>query len=138
MKQILFLNSEEHGFTLIELLITMLVLGIVITSMAGMYYLMQVTETKSAHYDLAVRAARTEIETLRNDGYTALTPGGSINFSSSLPSQLPSSKSGTVAVSEPMPGLRKVDVTVTYSDLGQQQTVILSSDIGIIGLGQGH
>ena len=138
MKQILIRKTEAQGFTLIELLITILVLGIAISSMAGMYYLMQETETKSAHYDLAVRAARTEIEDLRNNGYTALTPGGTINFTASLPSHLPSNKSGTVAISEPMPGLRKVDVTVTYTDFGQTQTVELSSDIGIIGLGQGH
>ena len=138
MKQILTQTIDTQGFTLIELLVTILVLGIAISSMAGMYYLMQETETKSAHYDLAVRAARTEIEDLRNNGYTSLTPGGNINFTASLPSQLPGNRNGTVAISEPMPGLRKVDVTVTYTDFGQTQTVELSSDIGIIGLGQGH
>lgn len=130
------LKSVEYGFTLIELLITILVLGIVITGMSGMYYTLQVTETKSQHYDLAVRAARTEIEDLRNSGYDALTPGSSINFSSSLPSALPQGSSGTVLISEPMPSLRRVDVTVSYTEYGQTQNIELSSDIGIIGLGQ--
>ena len=129
-------NQNQSGFTLLEILITLIVLGLAITSLSGMYYIMQQTQTESAHYDLAVRAARTEIEDLRNNGYTSLLPGNTINFTSSLPSSLPANKTGSVAVSEPMPGLRRVDVTVTYSDFGQQQTIILSSDIGIIGLGQ--
>jgi prepilin-type N-terminal cleavage/methylation domain-containing protein len=125
-----------NGFTLIELLITIMVLGIIMVSLAGLYSVMQNASTKSQHYDLAVRAARTEIEDLRNTGYDTLAPGSTINFTSSLPSGLPANKSGTVAVSRPMPGLRRVNVTVTYSDFGQQQTITLSSDIGIIGITQ--
>lgn len=129
-------RARNDGFTLIELLVTIMVIGIVITSLAGLYYLMQANEVQSAHYDLAVRAARTEIEDLRNNGYDSLTPGSSINFTGNLPGALPSNKSGTVSISEPTPGLRRVDVTVTYSDYGKSQTITLSSDIGIIGLGQ--
>lgn len=128
--------KNSSGFTLVELLITIIVLGIVVTSLSGMYYTMQLTETKSQHYDLAVRAARTEIEDLRNSGYDALTPGNNIDFSSSLPRVLPKGATGTVQISEPMPSLRRVDVTVSYSEFGQTQNVELSSDIGIIGLGQ--
>ena len=129
-------SKSNDGFTLIELLITIMVLGIVISSLGGLYYVMQNASTKNQHYDLAVRAARTEIEQLRNNGYDALTPGTNITFTSSLPSGLPANKTGTVVVSTPMSGLRRVDVTVTYSDFGQQQTITLSSDIGIIGITQ--
>ena len=127
---------RERGFTLVELLVTIIVLGIVITSLGGLYYTMQANEVESQHYDLAVRAARTEIEDLRNSGYDSLTPGGTITFTSSLPSALPSNKTGTVAVSEPLSGLRRVDVTVAYTDYGKAKTVTLSSEIGIVGLGQ--
>ena len=132
------LNLATNGFTLIELLVTIVVLGLVISTLGGMYYMTQIIQVKSQHYDLAVRAARTEIENLRNNGYDSLTPGSSINFSLSLPSPLPTNKTGTVAVSEPMPGLRRVDVTVSYTEFGQQQQIILSSDIGVIGIGQGQ
>jgi len=127
---------DSTGFTLIELLVTVMVLGIVIVSLAGMYYITQIAEIKSQHYDLAVRADRTEIEDLRNAGYDSLTPGSTINFSSSLPSVLPSGASGVVAISEPMPGLRRVDATITYSEFNTTQTITLSSDIGVIGIGQ--
>ena len=128
--------ASDAGFTLIELMVTIVVLGIVISSLGGLYYLMQGTETRSQQYDLAVRAARDEIEDLRNDGYASLTPGSNINFTSNLPSALPANKQGTVAVSQPTPGLVRVDVTITYTTYNLPQTVELSSDIGIVGLGQ--
>ncbi|HSX47597.1 MAG TPA: prepilin-type N-terminal cleavage/methylation domain-containing protein [Patescibacteria group bacterium] len=128
---------KQDGFTLIELLVTIIVLGIIITSMGGLYYLNQILAVESQHYDLAVAAARTEIENLRNTGYDSLTPGSTINFTSGLPSGLPPSKNGTVVVSQPVSDLRRVDVTVTYKDYGNQQTVKLSSDIGIIGISEG-
>ncbi len=131
-------QSPEAGFTLVELLVTIIVLSIVITSLGGLYYLTQIAQVQSQHYDLAVRAARTEIEDLRDNGYSALTPGSTIDFTASLPSALPKNKSGTVTVSEPVTDLRRVDVSITYTDYGKDQTVLLSSEIGIVGLGQAH
>ncbi len=131
-------TPKDSGFTLVELLVTLIVLGIVITSMGGLYYLMQITEVQSQHYDLAVRAARTEIEDLRNNGYNSLNPGSNINFTASLPASLPKGKTGTVAVSQPVDDLRRVDVTISYTDYGKAQTITLSSEIGVIGLGQGQ
>ena len=128
----------EQGFTLVELMVTIIVLGIVIAGIGGLYYIMQVAEVRSQRLDLALRAARTEIESLRNNGYNALTPGGSINFTSSLPTALPAGRTGTVVVSQPLPDLRRVDVTVSYTDYGKAQSVTLSSNIGIIGIGRGQ
>ncbi|HEY4963151.1 MAG TPA: type II secretion system protein [Candidatus Saccharimonadales bacterium] len=124
------------GFTLVELMVTMVVLGIIITSLGGMYYIMQDLAVQSQHLDIATRAARTEIEDLRNSGYDSLTPGTNINFTSSLPSSLPKNATGTVVVTQPLSGLIRVDVTINYTDFNSPQTVELSSDIGIIGIGQ--
>ena len=131
-------RRSEAGFTLVELLVTMVVLGIIIASMAGLYWTLQITQVQSQHLDIANRAARTQIENLRNNGYNALTPGSTINFTSSLPSSLPNDKNGTVVVSQPASDLRRVDVTITYTDYGKQQRITLSSNIGIIGIGQGQ
>jgi prepilin-type N-terminal cleavage/methylation domain-containing protein len=130
------LNSIEDGFTLIELVVTMVVLGIIITSLSGMYYIMQSIAVQGQHLDIATRAARTEIEDLRNSGYNSLIPGSNINFTASLPTSLPKNASGTVVISQPLSGLIKVDVTISYTDFGSQHNVELSSDIGVIGIGQ--
>ena len=128
-----------RGFTLVELLVTIVVLGIVISQyLSGLYYLMQITQVQGQHYDLAVRAARTQMEICGTMRYGSSNPGGTINFTSSLPSALPPNKSGTVTISQPLPELRRVDVMITYTDYGKSQTIELSSDIGIIGLGQGQ
>lgn len=127
---------DASGFTLVELMVTVLVLGLVITSLGGLYYIMQILQVQSQHLDLATRAAQTEIEDLRNLGYSNLTVGTNINFTASLPSSLPSSKAGTVVVTQPLSGLKRVDVTVSYTDYGKPESVTLSSDIGIVGIGQ--
>jgi prepilin-type N-terminal cleavage/methylation domain-containing protein len=126
----------SNGFTLVELMVTMVVLGIIITSLGGMYYIMQDLAVQSQHLDIATRAARTEIEDLRNSGFDSLTPGNNINFTASLPSSLPKNATGTVVVSQPLSGLIRVDVTISYTDFNAPQTVELSSDIGVIGIGQ--
>ncbi|HET8991749.1 MAG TPA: prepilin-type N-terminal cleavage/methylation domain-containing protein [Candidatus Saccharimonadales bacterium] len=130
-------EPPQGGFTLIELLVTIIVLAIVITSLSSLYYQLQINQVQSQHYDVAVRTARTEIEDLRNNGYDTLTPGTNINFASLLPSNFPAGATATAAISQPTSGLMRVDATITYSDFGQTETVTLSSDIGIIGIGQG-
>ncbi len=127
---------STSGFTLVELMVTVVVLGLVITSLGGLYYTMQILQVQSQHLDLATRAADSEIEDLRNLGYSNLTVGTNITFTSSLPSALPSSKTGTVVVTQPLSGLERVDVTVSYTDYGKSESVTLSSDIGIVGIGQ--
>lgn len=131
------IQRRQDGLTLVELLVAVIVLGIAITGIAGLYYTMQVMQTRSQHLDIATRAARTEIEVLRNNSYGSLTPDSTVDFTSSLPTSLPHDRQGTVAISQPTDGLRRVVVTVTYTDFGKSQKVILSSDIGIIGIGQG-
>lgn len=118
------------------MLITIVVLGIAIAGIATLYYQMQSLQNDSRYLDLATRAAQTEIEVLRNNSYNSLTPGQNINFTSSLPSGLPSGSTGTVVVSQPADGLRRVDVSVDYSASGNAKTVELSSTIGVIGIGK--
>ncbi len=134
-------QSNDNGFTLIELMVTIIVLGIVITSMSMLYYLVQQTENNTQTYDLAVRDARTEIEDLRNNDYDSLNTG---SFSFSPLPGLPRDATGSVAVCaattaipNPCPaGLKRIDVTISYTLYGNTTNVTLSSDIGIIGIAQ--
>ncbi|MCL4358000.1 prepilin-type N-terminal cleavage/methylation domain-containing protein, partial [Patescibacteria group bacterium] len=44
------IKFNERGLTLIEMLITLVVFGIVIASLSTLYYEMQVSQVKTAHY----------------------------------------------------------------------------------------
>ena len=128
--------KDQKGFTIVELLATVLVFGIVAVGLATLFYNLQYTQRQANYMDAATRAAQRQVEVLRNNSYNSLTVGQTINFTNDLPASLPKSKSGTVAVSEPSPGIKRIDVNVTYTDAGRTQTINLSSLIGVIGLTQ--
>ncbi len=117
-------------------MITVLVLGIVLTSVITLFVNIQQAQTHTRYLETATYAAQAEIETLRNLNYNNLVPGESIDFTSQLPDSLPPGATGTVTVSEPVAGLRRVDVDVSYSYKGKDRTVSLSSLIGVLGITQ--
>lgn len=130
------LKQSQNGFTIPELLVTIMFLGFAFIGVTQLYLAIQRIQDETAYVQIASHAAQTEIESLRNDNYSSLTAGQNVDFSSALPSNLPGPHSGTVVVSEPMAGLKRVDVTVLYTDHGTQHNVELSSLIGIIGISQ--
>jgi len=129
-------RNKQSGFTLVELMITILVLGIVMTSVVTLFVNIQQAQIHTRYLETATYAAQTQIESLRTINYNNLTPGQTINFTSSLPSSLPQGSTGTVAVSEPLAGLKRVDVSVTYTYKGKTRTISLSSLIGVLGITQ--
>ncbi len=129
-------RNNQSGFTLVELVITILVLGVVLTSVVTLFVNIQQAQTHTRYLETATYAAQAEIESLRNINYNNLTPGQTINFTNELPDSLPPGATGTVTVSEPVSGLRRVDVNVSYSYKGKDRTVSLSSLIGVLGITQ--
>lgn len=130
------MGRNERGFSLAELMITLVVVGIVISSVALVLTTIQRGQRETAFLEAATRAAQRQIEVLRNNQYNQLEPGQDITFTEDLPATLPSPKSGVVQVTEPTPGLRRVDVTVSYQSGGNQKSVKLSSLIGVLGITQ--
>jgi type II secretory pathway pseudopilin PulG len=129
------LGGDSRGFTIPELAIAIVFMGIVATSISQLFLSIQDIQRRTAHLESATHAAQTEVESLRNNNYNTLVNGQDIDFTASLPANLPKG-SGHVAVSEPMTGLKRVDVTVSYNERGETRQVKLSSLIGIIGISQ--
>lgn len=127
---------NEEGYTLVELVITILVFGVISASVTNLFLTINQSQVRSNYLESASRAAQREVESLRNSNYASLTPGEDIDFTSQLPAILPPDKAGAVEVSEPASGLRRVDVTVSYTHQGKTQEVKLSSLIGEIGITQ--
>ena len=124
---------KAGGFTIVELIVTIVFLGMVSIGISGLYISISNIQRQSAYTATANRAAQAEIETLRNSNYNQLTAGQTITFTNQLPAGLPQA-TGTVVVSEPQTGLKRVDVTVSYKPGTQQKNVTLSSLIGVIGI----
>lgn len=127
---------NDSGYTIVEAILAIIVLGIVAASIHTLFVGVQRIQRQAAYLDTATRAAQHEIESLRNNNYNSLTPGEDIDFSGDLPDSLPEPRRGIAEVSEPEPGLRRVDVSVTYGFGGEERSVELSSLIGIIGISQ--
>ena len=128
--------NDNAGFTLIELIVTILVFGFVAAGLTEVFLGVTNVQRNAGYLQSATTAAQTEVESLRNNNYDQLPNGQNINFTSQLPSNLPAPRSGTVAISQPIAGVKRVDVTVTYTQDSHTETVALSSLIGIIGISQ--
>ncbi len=130
------IKLPSAGFTLVELLVTIVVIGVVFTGLSSIFISIQRAQVNTSYLESATRAAQKEIESRRNSNYNNLTTGQDINFTSTLPTNLPAGSTGTVDISEPTPGLKRVDATVTYTYGGDTRNVTLSSMIGVIGIAQ--
>lgn len=128
--------KKQGGFTLIELIVTIALMGLVIVGLVNLYIMIETSQRKSYHLEIATRAGEAKIESLRNAQYNNLEAGTSMDFSSDLPEDLPSPKTGTVQISEPTSGVKRVDVDITYGSGSNEKVVKQSSLIGVIGIGQ--
>lgn len=129
-------TKSQGGFTLIELIVTIALMGLVIAGLVNLFIMIEVSQRKSYHLEIATRAGEAKIESLRNAQYNNLEADSQLDFSSDLPEDLPSPKTGTVSVSEPESGVKRVDVSISYKDGSNTKTVKQSSLIGVIGIGQ--
>lgn len=128
--------KQRDGFTLVELLVTIIVIGLVFAGLSNIFISIQRAQVQTSYLESATRAAQRQVESLRNSNYNSLVVGENIDFSDVLPDTLPSNSTGNVIVSEPSPGLKRVEVTVSYSYGGDSRDVTLSSLIGVIGIVQ--
>jgi len=130
------IKNRQAGFTIVELVVTIAVVGVATAGLSSLFVSTQAIQRKTTYVDTATRAAQREIEDLRNDNYSSLTPGQTIDFTAQLPATLPRGSTGTVQVSQPATDLRRVDVTVSFTSGGSQRNITLSSLIGVIGITQ--
>lgn len=113
----------------------MVVTGVMVLGITQMFALIGSTQRENNQLEAATRAGQTEIESLRNQNYVNLVAGSTVDFTSQLPSTIPTPRTGTVAISEPTDGVKRVNVTITYTDGGHAHKVMLSSLIGALGIG---
>lgn len=129
-------RKNQDGFTLVELIVAIVIIGMLVVGVTSLYITIEATQRKTRLLETATRAGEKKIEELRNNHYNTLENDTVIDFTDELPDTLPEPRSGTVAVSEPTSGVKRVDLNITYKDGNINKEVELSSLIGVLGLGQ--
>lgn len=129
------LTKSQAGFTIVELVVTILV---------GAIFAISVTTIVSANAHLVQKSrdlvsvnsyVESKVEELRSIGYVGINTG-TTNITSELPSDLKPPRSGTLTITSPAVGLKKVAIAITYNDQGVQRTYQYSTYLGELGVGQ--
>jgi prepilin-type N-terminal cleavage/methylation domain-containing protein len=122
------------GFTIVELLVAIIV---------GVMFTMGANEIISSYSRIATSTrnlieansyAESKIESLRSIGYNGLY-NGTTDIGGELPAELHSG-SGSLQISTPSAGLKKIDLSLSYRDNGTAKSYSYTTSIGELGVGQ--
>lgn len=127
---------KPNGFTLIEIVIATALTGLLVISVTNLFIITEDAQRQAQRKETATRAGEQKIEGLRNNHYNNLEPGTTIDFTNELPDKLNEPRSGTVEITEPAAGLRRLDLRITYYDGSRERRVDLSTVIGNVGIAQ--
>lgn len=122
-------RSDESGFSMIELMISVTILGVGILSLAGLYPLAM---QKVSRGDLESRATfhgQAKLEELKQVDWNNLTAGTAVDTIDTV-----FSRNWTIVEDAPVVGMKRINVTVGWSDNRGPRTVFLSSFLSDSGM----
>ncbi len=127
--------KQQSGFTIVELIIAMVV-GSIFASITSLIVVNQSRISQHGRdLTLANSFAEVKIEGLRSAGFNNLTAGTS-DITSELPSELKAPRSSVLSILDISPGVRQIDLSITYSDQGTPRTFEYRTYVGELGVGQ--
>lgn len=129
------LERDQAGFTLVELLVTIVVSGILVSATSVIITNNTKLAQRARDVASATSFAENKIESLRSVGFLGVVPG-STNITNELPAELKDPRSATQDITVDSVSTRKVKLTITYNDQGQQRTYVYTTLIGELGVGQ--
>lgn len=132
------IQRDSSGFSLIEIVIATTVIGLMIVAFANIFIGIGSMQRENDNLYIANRAAEGIIEGLRNNHFNSLVPDGQTHeYSSEIPDlYLPDPKTATYIITEPSPGLRKIEAIVTWKEGGRDKEVRQTALLGQIGIAQ--
>ena len=128
------MKQKESGFTLVELLVGIAVGAIVMVTLTNVVKNYLALSQRGRYLNTANAYVEAKAESLRNKGYNAINTGSS-SLAGDMPASLPK-KSGTMTVTDIGGGLKKVDITVSYTDSEGSHSYSYTTYLGEIGVGQ--
>ena len=130
-------TENSAGFTVVELVTAIVVMGLVIPAVSIALTNLAVVNRQARDQTLANFIAQNKVETLRSAGYNSLA-SGTTDFTTSLPSTMgaPKSASYTVTNDSPATGIKKVDISITYTEYGKTRSLSYRTYVSELGVGQ--
>lgn len=123
------------GFTIIELLVTIAVIGILVPTIMTFVGTLTQLNDKTKDLTLINSLAENKVESLRSIGYTGVAVG-TTDFTSELPDSISEPKSAQYTTTMPTPGIKQIDITISFGGHGENQTIKYRTMIGELGVGQ--
>lgn len=127
-------QRDEGGFSIVELILAIVVGATFLGSLSLVTNNYTNLGKRSRNLLLVNSFAEAEIEQLRNNTYNSLNLG-TTSLTSQLPSQLPGA-SGSMTISQAQTGLKQIDISISYNDLGIARNYTYRTYEGELGVGQ--
>lgn len=132
------MKNSHGGFTLVELLITIVICSIVLPVAAISVINLSNYSDQSRSLAVANSLAENIAEEIRNRGYLQLDAAGdgTYNFNLSDTPDILLNPTAEYTVTSPDVGIKKIDLTVTYSSAGANRNLQYATFISELGVGQ--
>jgi type IV pilus assembly protein PilV len=118
--------SIEDGFTLIEIMITLVILSVGLTALAGLQVSAIKGNTFSKRMTAAVSVANQKLEQLKDTDYANILSESSTQITQS---NMRFTRQVTVTNNSPLANTKTVNVTVTWSDGSNSHSVPITTII---------
>jgi hypothetical protein len=125
----------QTGYLTVELIIALVVGALLILSLNNIVVSQGYLAQRGRDQSTANAFAEQKFEALRSQGYLSLT-NGTTSLTNELPSELKRPRSASLVISSQSAALKKVHLTVTYSEQGKTRTHAYITYIGELGVGQ--
>jgi type II secretory pathway pseudopilin PulG len=129
------LRNDTSGYTIVELLVTIIVGGLLTSSVVLILGSHSNITQRGRDVAVANAYAENKIESLRSTGFLGLADG-TTDLTNELPAELKNPRSGSLVISSYTTAIKRADISITYSDQGAARTYSYSTYIGELGVGQ--
>lgn len=126
---------KQSGYMTVELLVTLMVGAILVLSLNTIVNTHLYLSQRGRDLVIANAFAEQKIEALRSQGFLTLSDG-TTSIAAELPSELKPPRSGSLIISTQSTAIKKVQLSLTYSEQGKARTHTYTTFIGELGVGQ--
>ena len=123
-----WLLSDDSGISFIDLMLSLVVLTIGVLAMMDLQVIATRSNASSSGTVIAISLAEEKMETIKNTMFTSIASQPSTTWTDPV-TKIIYTTTATVTNDQPISGVKKVDVTVTWSDKAGNHTIPMATVI---------